>query len=396
MLSSAEEHMLEQINDQEIIDFLQTLVQTNSENPPGNEAAVAQLIADKLESFGCTVEKHYVEGDRFNVIAVLEGASPQKMLLNGHTDTVNFGDVTAWDYPPTSGQIHAGRLYGRGSTDMKAGLVAQIFAIKALLDCGVPFEKGLMFTAVIDEEVFFKGTKALLADNKLQDCEIAYVSEPTSLQIADCLKGGIEFKARTYGKSAHAGVAFIGDSAIFKMNKVVTALEAYNSELKARMNVPVLKYPTVNVGRITGGNGVTLVPEFCEIEFDRQVLPSEDIAAAKQEVVDVIKRVEQEHHIQVELETVQSFQTWQVGRNEDVVTRLATASRKLFHKEPDYIGFNGYAEVELLAAHGIPSVLFGPGDIAVAHAPNEYVPLKEVIDATKVYALLAYQYVRGE
>lgn len=391
-----ERHIIESIDEQEIIAFLQTLVRTNSENPPGNEMEVGHIIANELETIGCHVELQMVEKGRFNVIGIIEGESKEKLLFNGHMDTVKAGDVDAWDDDPFGGEIHNGKLFGRGSTDMKAGLTSMIFALKAVLHSGVSLKKGIMFTAVIDEEVFFKGTKALIDSHKLRDCEWGFVSEPSSLNIATRQKGGIEFLARTYGKSAHAGVAFSGDNAIYKMNKVVDALERYNETLKARMNLPFLKHPTVNVGRIQGGTGVTFVPDFCEIEFDRQVLPGENIETVTREVTEVIELLEKQQGINVELNKIQQFNTWEVSVRSQVVTMLASAYKKLFHREPIYSGFNGYSEVELLANNGIPSVIFGPGDITLAHVPNENVQIQEVIDAAKVYALVAYNYVRGQ
>jgi len=378
----------------EMIDFLKGLVQANSENPPGNEQQVALLISDKLQKIGCQVNLQQVEDNRFNVIAVVEGASPDKLLFNGHMDTVKIGNVSEWNYDPLGGEIHDGFLYGRGSTDMKAGLVSMIYALKAVIQSRVPLNKGLMFTAVIDEEVFFKGTQALLADNILKDCVLGFVSEPTGLEIHTCLKGGIEFTARTFGKSAHSGLAYDGVNAIYQMNKVVAALMEYNDELKNRINLPGLKYPTVNVGRINGGTGVTFVPDCCEIEFDRQVLPGEDIAEVEKEIFALIKTLEEEQQITVELNKNQHFNTWQISQDALVVQLLAAAYSAALKGRPVFAGFPGYCEVEMFAANGIPSVVFGPGSLNRAHRPNERVKIDEVIDAAKVFAQLAYDFAK--
>jgi succinyl-diaminopimelate desuccinylase len=392
-LTEEERTIAGNVDERSMIDFLRELVRSNSENPPGNEKESARLIADKLKECGCEVELQVVEDGRPNVIGVIEGDAPDKILFNGHTDTVKVGNTKEWTVDPLGGDIRDGYLYGRGSSDMKAGLVSMIYAMKALRDSGCPFRRGIMFTGVIDEEVFFKGTGALIRENKLKDCRVGYVSEPTGLEIVIRQKGGIEYTARTFGKYAHSGQAFLGENAIFRMGKLLHALEGYNEDLKHRMDLPKLRYPTVNVGTIRGGTGVTFVPDLCQIEFDRQVFPGESIGQVEAEVNEVIDNVKRENRIEVELVKSQHFNAWEIAEDEPVVKTVERSFEKLFRRKPVYGGLNGYCEVELLAGIGIPSVVFGPGDDTRAHAPDERVAVQEVIDAARVYALLAYEFV---
>lgn len=394
LLSETESKILAHIDPHEVTAFLRTLVRSNSENPPGNEKETAMLLADRLRSFGCDVRLQEVEADRPNVIGVLEGESREKLLFNGHTDTVKVGNIGDWTVDPLGGDIKDGRLYGRGACDMKAGLVAMVFAMQALRRSGVPFKNGIMFTGVIDEEVYFKGTKALIEAKLLQDCTSGFVSEPTGLEIVTRHKGGIEYTARTSGKSAHSGQAFQGENAILRMGKVLGALDAYNQTLSTRMDLPVLRYPTVNVGTIRGGTGVTFVPDRCRIEFDRQVLPGERLDTAAREVEDVFTRIRQKNGIAVELIENQRFNPWQISEQEPVVRRLGQAREKILNQPPVFSGLNGYCEVEMLCAAGIPSVVFGPGHVSRAHVPDEQVAIREVVDAARVYALMAYEFIR--
>ena len=151
--------LLSKIDEDALISFLQKLVQSNSENPPGNEQETAELIAEIMRDFGCSVQLQEVEPGRPNVIAILEGDEPDNVLFNGHTDTVKIGNTEKWTHDPLAGEIIDGYLFGRGSADMKAGLAAQVFAMKALADSGVARKRSAMFTGVIDEEVFFKGAE---------------------------------------------------------------------------------------------------------------------------------------------------------------------------------------------------------------------------------------------
>ncbi len=397
MLGEQERRLLDSIDEEELIGLLARLVRANSENPTGNERAVAEIVAAELEAAGIPVELQPIEENRFNVIAELAGRRPEKLLFNGHMDTVPAGDLRLWNDDPWGAAIRGGNMYGLGTADMKAGVAAMIAAAKALRRSGAERERGLLFTAVIDEEVNFKGTKALLAEGKLAGCEMACVSEPTGLRIGNRLKGALEFAARTYGRSAHSGIAFAGDNAIYKMGRYLEALRTYNESLRARMDVPDLRYPTVNAGRLTGGVGVTLVPDRCELEFDRQVLPGERMDEAEREVRELTASFSRTTGVEVELDLRQRFNNWTVGEDEPVVRELSAALRDLHGgREPSFAGFNGYAEVEMLASAGIPSVLYGPGSLDVAHAPNEFVPLAEVTEAAKAYALWAYRYVTAK
>ncbi len=393
MQTELEKKICDHLDPSEMIAFLQTLVRTNSENPPGNEKETALLLADLLRSFGCEVQLQEVEPQRPNVIGILEGAHRDKILFNGHTDTVKVGHTDDWTVAPLGAEIKNGCLYGRGACDMKAGLAAMVFAMKALKQSGVPFKKGIIFTGVIDEEVYFKGTRALLKENLLQDCKLGFVSEPTSLNIVTRHKGGIEYTARTFGKYAHSGRAYQGENAVLRMGKVLGALESYNQSLSKRMDLPVLRYPTLNVGTIRGGTGVTLVPDRCQIEFDRQVLPGEHIEAAAREVEQLFAGIRQDFAIEVELVKTQQFNPWQISEQAPVVKRLRRACEKVLGRTPGFSGLSGYCEVELLAQAGIPSVVFGPGADTAAHAPDERVAIREVVDAAGVYALLAGEFI---
>ena len=236
----------------------------------------------------------------------------------------------------------------------------------------------------------------LLDSGKLDGCTFGYVSEPTNLQIATRLKGGIEYTARTFGKNAHTGQAYLGENAIFKMAKVISALEYYNSVLRKSIYDEELKYPTSTVGVVHGGTGVTFVPNLCEIQFDRQFFPQENIEDVKTEIKDLFNDLKKKYGMEIELIYNQSFPAWEISRESEVVKNLVRAYSSVLQKEPGYGILNGYAEVEMLDSAGIPSVLFGPGDDGTAHSYNERVSVDEVIKGAEVYAELARQFCSPE
>jgi acetylornithine deacetylase/succinyl-diaminopimelate desuccinylase family protein len=383
------------IDEEGLIIFLQEMVCTNSENPPGNEDKVARLIAKELESFGCEVELSYVETDRPNVIGQMRGRTDEMLLFHGHTDTVKVGNLQKWTNLPLAGIIDNGRLYGRGACDMKAGMAAMIFAMKALKKSGFPLQRGMMFSGVIDEEVTFKGIHALLSQGKLTKCTQAIVGEPTDLTLCICQKGAIEYTVETFGRYAHSGMAFNGDNAIFHMMKIVTALGQYGVELSLSDD-PFLRYPTVNVGTIEGGTGVTFVPDRCVMEFDRQTLPGEEPEEVHRAVERLIAETAKATGFKVELTRNQQFSAWKIDPGDPLVRMVQDASVRALDKDISLAGFYAYSEADLLARQGISSVILGPGRIDEAHCPDEYVLVEQVIQAARLYAVLAYQFSVGQ
>lgn len=372
----------------------QELVRIDSSDPGAYEGAISHKIAELLKSSGIPVVKEEVLPGRFNVMGKIKGEIDDPALIYiCHMDTVTLGE--GWSVPPLSAEIKDGRLYGRGACDMKSGLAAMIFAIEALVKCGITPHKSILFTAVIDEEVFFKGTRALIDTGKLKHCTRAYVSEPTSLCIATSLQGAAEFTARTYGKAAHCGMAENGINAIIPMAEFATELNKLNDRLKGKgalLGFPV--NPSLNVGSIKGGIDITLVPDYCEMNFDRQVFPGEDMQQAIDEIHEIFKQVCSKYGTRNELTCNQYFNYWKVDKAHPVAQTAVHCHEMVTGSKPDDTLFRAYAEVEMIAQQGIPGIIYGPGSILQAHRPDEYVELDEFITALKTYALIGLDFIR--
>lgn len=379
----------------EMTDFLRELVMSNSENPPGNEQEIALIIKKKLEEIGMITQLQKVEKDRYNVIGILSGNSTDSLLFNGHMDTVKIGTIDNWTCDPLGAEIKDGLLYGRGSCDMKGGLASMIYALKAIKDSGIKRKKSILFTAVIDEEVFFKGTQKLIDDGKLSNCCACYIAEPTSCGIATSLQGAAEFTAVTYGKSAHCGMAEMGVNAIIPMSDFILALKAEGDTLKEKYkDLGSSIAPTINVGIINGGTDILLVADRCEISFDRQVFPDENMDDAIARIKSLFDDVCNKYGIKGEIRCNQYFLPWRSDKNHPSVISAKNAHIKSSGSSPEEIVFRGYAEIEMLDRYGIPGVLYGPGSILQAHRPDEFVSLKEVIQAAKTYTLLACDFIK--
>ncbi|MDR0783519.1 MAG: ArgE/DapE family deacylase, partial [Propionibacteriaceae bacterium] len=374
--------------------FLHDLIRANSENPPGREAEAAHLVANRLAAAGLEVELQEVEPGRPNVIARLDGQSEETLLFNAHLDTVAIGDLGLWSVEPLGGEILDGKIYGRGTADMKAGLAAMVAALEAIAQSDRPRQRSLLLTAVIDEEVWFKGTHALLNAGTLKNCTRAYVGEPTSLMIASAIQGAAEFTAQVRGRTSHTGMAELGDNAILAMSPIIQALESYRASLKglgSKLGFGV--DPSLNLGVIEGGVGVTFVPDLCKIAFDRQVLPGENMAEVIEEIRQLFAQVCSTNDLDADLVCEQSFNPWQAEPDSAATRALERAHQQATGTPAQSMLFRGYCEVELLAQAGIAGSVYGPGDLAQAHRPNEYVPIDEVELAARVYAQLAADFI---
>lgn len=389
-----DEKILSLIDENRVVSLLRDLIATDSQNPPGNENAVAVMIAGILREAGLEVTLKEIEPGRSNVIAFLPGRSEESLLLNGHLDTVKTGMLENWSCDPFGGEIRNGRIYGRGACDMKGGLAAMITALTAISKLDIKRERSILFTGVIDEEVFFKGTRDLIDSDMLKNCTACCIAEPTSCCIATSLQGAAEFTAVTYGKSAHCGMAEKGVNAIVPMADLVLALKNENDRLRdLYLEKGFDIAPTINTGVIKGGTDILLVPDRCELLFDRQVFPDENMDEAISDIRSLFDDTMAKHGATGELRLNQRFMPWEVDKSSPCVSAVIDAHRRACGSSPEETIFRGYAEIEMISAYGIPGVLYGPGSITEAHRPDEYVTVDELMKAARTYALIAYDFV---
>jgi acetylornithine deacetylase/succinyl-diaminopimelate desuccinylase-like protein len=278
---------------------------------------------------------------------------------------------------------------------MKGGVAAMIFAMEALKKSNISLQRGIMFTGVIDEEINFKGIHNLLSQNSITNCTAAIVGEPTNLNICIAQKGALEYQVETFGKYAHSGMAFKGENAILHMMKIISGLEAYSQEASSIVH-SLLQHPTVNVGTIHGGTGITFVPDRCRIEFDRQTLPGEDSQTIHRELHNLIQKIASLNGFRAELLKLQEFDAWEIDQASPLVYMVKQAYHQALDKVAILEGFYAYSEADLLAKFGIPSLILGPGRIDQAHSPDEYVSVNQVIKATRLYAVLGYNFATGK
>ena len=371
-------------SEQEAIELLTDLVRTPSVSPevPGGtgEAAMAAKVAAYAESCGAEVVYQEALPGRPNVVGTLEAdAGAPVLMLEAHMDTVALGAMTRGHEPWLD---TAGLLHGRGACDTKGSLAAMLLTLRRVSRESVR-PCTLVLAATVDEEAGSTGADTLAASSVTADGAI--VGEPTSLDIVRAHRGGRFWKISTAGISAHSSRPDLGDNAIYHMADVIRVLrEEFTRRLVGRRH-PLCGDSTFSAGRIRAGTSFNVVPDHCELIFDRRFLPTERLEDVDAELDEVLG-IARERFPGLQVEAVPEVVAGSLDTPEDAgVVRALIAACEAVTGRAAIAGAPYGSDAASLAAVGIPSVLCGPGDIAVAHSQDEWVPIAEVVQASEVY-----------
>ena len=355
-------------------DLLADLVRIDSINPDmvegaAGEGEIARFVAGWLENAGLEVEVEEVGPGRFNTVGIARGSGGGKaLLLNAHLDTVGVAGMER----PFEPSVENGRLHGRGSYDMKAGLAAIMLAGADAAEAGLRGD--VIVTAVADEEVASIGS-ARIAERYRADAAI--VSEPTELRLALAHKGFVGFEIETKGRAAHGSRPDLGVDAIAHMGHVLVGIEELDRRLRAEPTHRLLGSGSLHASVIEGGQEFSSYPERCLLKGERRTIPGETDAQVERELRDLLGEIEGEIRTVVAREP---FETAQDAPIAELVARHAGG--------PEVVGVPFWADSALLAAADIPTVVFGPAGEG-AHAVDEWVDLASAERCAEIYAAVA-------
>ncbi|MEM3403107.1 MAG: M20 family metallopeptidase [Nitrososphaeria archaeon] len=394
MLSELESSVIGKFPSDAVISLAQKMVQIDSQNPPGNEKCLADYMANLLKGFGLEVMEYDFKPNRPNVVALYKGrVSNRTLIFNGHLDTVPFGDLSKWSVHPLEGVIRNGRLYGRGSADMKSSIAAFTWAVKHLIDQGVDVNGNVLITLTSDEEDSCVGADDIL--KRGYSGTACIVGEPSHLQVIIAHKGFARFKLTTFGKLAHASAPDEGKNAIYKMAKAIIKLEQLGEEYKNLKGHPLLGHPTLSVGVIKGGSKDNVVPDVCEITVDRRLLPGESPEGVDKELrCELDKMVLEDPAFEYSLSLYNSLPASETDMSNPIVGLAKEAIKDLFGREPVVEGMPATTEMFHFVKSGIPTIVLGCGDIKVAHTADESILLEEIVYLTKIYMLIILRYLK--
>lgn len=367
------------------------LVRVDSRNPtltagaPG-EKPCAELLRGVLEAWGFRTELQEAASGRPNLVARIGGGaagiSSRSLMFNGHLDVVG---VEGMIHPPFAAEEREGRLYGRGSADMKGGVAAMCAAALRAARAGARGE--IVVAAVADEEYESLGTRALLAHGVRADACV--VTEPTRLAIMPAHRGFVWLEVAIAGRAAHGSRWDIGVDAIRHAGLLLAELDAYDAEVLPTRTHPLLGRGSLHASLIDGGIGMSTYPDRCVLKLERRTIPGESAADALDEVRRACDRIHARRAtFAAEVRLLVAQGPSDVAVDAPLVRGLDAALRATGEKV-SVEGMSAWTDAALLNEAGVPAVCFGPGDISLAHAAEEYIPLDEIDRATAVLTSFA-------
>jgi succinyl-diaminopimelate desuccinylase len=381
------------IKKKELVDLTIQLVQTPTENPPGNEKGAAQFLKPLLSKMGFKTKAVLSPKGRWNLVAERRwGGGGRTLIFNGHLDVVPAGDPSQWKYPPFQGKLSKGRIYGRGASDMKSGIASFIHALSTIERSRLPFRQGaVVLHLVSDEESHGHQGMGFLTQKGGIRGDAALVGEPTDLQPVIAQKGALWLRISTLGKSAHGSRPHLGVNAVEKMMKLMERL----SSVPLEKEHPLLGKPTLSIGTIQGGTKINIVPDRCEIEVDRRLLPSEK----KDEVLGEIKGVLdslrlQDPFFQYRIEEIDFAEPSEVNPEEEIVKMGVEAIQNATGKKPLLRASSGFTDSRFYVNQcHIPTLIFGPGGVDQSHTTDESVEVDALVHAAHIYGLIIINYL---
>jgi acetylornithine deacetylase len=376
----------------DVVRLLSTLVAIPSVNPMGRALAGAHVLETRLSDFleswfrdlGVKCARHTISSGRDNVLGWYEAPqASRRILFDVHQDTVPADGMII---PPFSPAISEGRLFGRGACDVKGAMAAMLVALARLVRERPAGSASVLLACTVDEEYTHMGSSRLAETP--HGAELAVVAEPTALQLVHCHKGAIRWKIRTRGLACHSSTPEAGVNAIYRMARVIDALELHGWSLALSQPDPILGPPTLSVGRIEGGQSVNIVPDWCEIEVDRRLIPGEDGTTCVSQVRDQLER-SLGGADWIEFDEPSVHMPPLQPRASPWIERVREAIAAATGRRPELQGVPFGTDAGPLSAAGTPCVVFGPGHIAQAHTKDEWIELEQVQQAAEAYYHIA-------
>ena len=358
------------VNRDRMLELTRQLVAIPTENPPGNRYGEAvDLLTRHLRDLGFADTR--VEG---NCVLSFIGEGERTLYFSGHYDVVPAQSPAQFEP-----WVKGANLFGRGSSDMKSGLAAMIYAVKALLDSGAGLNGRIGLVFVPDEETAGPRGSRYLAERGLlgQNAIAMLTPEPTGGVVWNANRGAITLKVTVRGKSAHVGRQHEGVNAFERMLDVARAFAQLKSEIASILLVG---------GRSEAGSSFNTVPDSGWFTIDRRIDPEEDFETERQRLLAVLERV-RAGGIDVEAEVLQEGRSCRVADDTAVGRALAGSIQAVTGRAAQFEMCPGLLEIRFYAERGIPAYAYGPGLLSVSHGPNEFVPVDRIVECAQVYAL---------
>lgn len=374
------------------LDLLRAMIEINTVNPPGNEAALAELTARFVAGPSVKTELIPCGEGRASMVAKISGTGElPPLILCGHLDTVPYGDESAWTCPPGRMTRVGSRLYGRGTSDMKSGLAAILFAFSGFAACQAVPKGDMIVAATADEENAGGGARSLLERLPLREAAAVVIGEPTSNQIALASKGVVWAEFSLRGRTSHGAQPEGGVNAA---EAAFSLLGRLKDACRGQAH-PLLTPPTCTLTGISGGVKTNMVPDACRMTVDIRTTPAMSHPALLERIDRCCRETEAElPGLAIQWRTSNNRPAVETDRENAVVRSLSAIRERVCGEPTRFLGTGYFSDASVFAEAGeTPCLLFGPGIAANAHVPDEFVEAADYLDAVECYrALLASYY----
>jgi acetylornithine deacetylase/succinyl-diaminopimelate desuccinylase family protein len=372
---------------------LARLVAIDTQNPPGREVEAASFVQDVLKADGFGVLLQEYKPGRVNVIAKLENGAGPTFAFNTHMDVVPVGD--GWASDPLSLTEREGRLYGRGACDCKGPLASMLEAMRMLKSDRGAWSGTLLGVFVADEEIASEGAKFYAAGRPKID--FAVVGEPTSNATFTAHKGSLRPVVRVHGVTAHSGTPHLGENAIYRAAELLTLIAEHHEKIVRHRHHPLVGKASVTVTRINGGHADNVLPGTCDLLIDRRMVPGESEEAVKRELGDLLASAKERFKVRTEIIDYKATTGGATDTPVDSPIAQASLAACKAHgvAKPGPFGFQGGCDLVHFAGIGAQGTVIGPGDLAVAHKPDEFVPADEFVTCSLIYRDVAKAMLRN-
>ena len=408
---------LVEIKKDDLLNLCSDIIRIPSVNPPGDTDEMVQFICDYLKSHNIEYEIASGDGKTKNILARLGKKGGRVLILNGHCDVVPVGNLDRWDFDPFCGDIKDGKILGRGTSDMKGGLTGLLFAMGLLADNNIDLNGEVLLTVVPDEEAFGQGGTKWLVESETVTGDACLIAEPTGYYNCEIgQKGTCSIKLMAHGTPAHGSLApFIGDNAICKLLAVLNKVDCIRDIvpvmddgtarvmeqsrelakrlIKAHGAQQVLNHCTVNIGKISGGTKVNMVPDYAEAEIDVRLPLGVSCDMVEERLIRILH--------EVGLEGITYTLAWKsepnsTPENAEIVNLIAQGVEEVWGEKLSRTYQWASSDARIFRYAGIPTIQYGPANLEGIHAYNETVDVQDVVNATKIYVCAIVDYLNAK
>lgn len=389
-LSGVERSILSAIDEQAVVEFHRGLVRIPSVNPPGDVREAIAYCEAPLRAAGFAIRTVAIDDTMPNLIAAFGERAGPTLCFNAHVDVVPTGERSAWTRDPFGAEIDEGRIYGRGAGDDKASVTAQIMAGLALASSGIDVSGALVINEVADEEAAGAHGTAYVVEQSFFEPDFVIVGEQTLNRVALGEKGAAPTKLIVRGRTAHGALPWEGANAIEAVAEIIVALRRdYWPVLETRTHQH-FHHSSGSVNLMEGGVRTNVVPDVASIYIDRRLVPGEDPAEIRSEIMAIAQRaIADMPGISVTLDDMGAGGPATLAEDDTPLVRSMLRANELLGLSTDPTGFSMATDGRFFARKGIPTIIYGPGDPSLAHVPDEWVGIDELMQATRAYALAA-------